>query len=139
MGYCYEIRGGSRLLCCDVCGTAGGVRKIRCPYGYCPATALCARCRKNETVKAQMKLHCETNCKAAAEAYDAREKATAILLAAGEMVFCTATGKPGNEVAMGFRGETGEVAYLTVDRSIYEAARAKGGPVTLAEIAKEAS
>ena len=42
MGCVYEIRGGRRLLCCDVCGHAGGVRRVSCRYGYCPATAMCA-------------------------------------------------------------------------------------------------
>ena len=31
-------------LCCDSCGQAGGVRRRRCPVGYCPSDALCATC-----------------------------------------------------------------------------------------------
>jgi hypothetical protein len=31
-------------LSCDACGHVGGVRKRRCPVGYCPAPALCGAC-----------------------------------------------------------------------------------------------
>ena len=42
MGYTYTRAGG---LCCDNCGTSGGVRKVPCPHGWCPSTALCKDCR----------------------------------------------------------------------------------------------
>lgn len=42
MGYSY-CHG---LLCCDVCGDYGGVRKHRCPFGWCPKIALCQKCRR---------------------------------------------------------------------------------------------
>lgn len=47
MGYSYG-RGpsGRWVLACDLCSRADGTaRKVRCPYGYCPATALCRSCR----------------------------------------------------------------------------------------------
>ena len=43
MGYCYDVDG---RLCCDVCSSSGGVRKHRCPFGYCPAIALCPKCKR---------------------------------------------------------------------------------------------
>lgn len=48
MGFSYSInpRTGRQSLACDFCGTSGGVRKIRCPYGYCQAWATCPACRK---------------------------------------------------------------------------------------------
>jgi len=58
MGYCYE----GRKLCCDNCGVAGGVRKRKCPYGYCPAAALCNRCAKRVKANgkwAAMHANCE--------------------------------------------------------------------------------
>jgi len=36
-------------LCCDFCdahGQSAGVRRMRCPYGYCQDWATCADCRK---------------------------------------------------------------------------------------------
>ena len=42
MGYSYC--GG--LLCCDVCGDTGGVRKHKCPFGWCPKVALCPKCKR---------------------------------------------------------------------------------------------
>ncbi len=42
MGYCYE----NGKLVCDSCGITGKVRKVPCPYGYCPPPALCPACRK---------------------------------------------------------------------------------------------
>lgn len=61
MGFCYELRGSRRVLCCDNCGVAGGVRRRPCKYKvlgsslrtvdgqrhalpYCPAPALCTPC-----------------------------------------------------------------------------------------------
>jgi hypothetical protein len=42
MGFCYTQSG---QLCCDVCGNAGGVRKIKCPVNWCQATATCESCK----------------------------------------------------------------------------------------------
>jgi hypothetical protein len=45
MGFSYSVnpRTGRQLLCCDYCGSTGA-RKHRCPYGYCPSTAMCPSC-----------------------------------------------------------------------------------------------
>ena len=43
MGYCYDQH---NRLCCDICGKAGGVRKIKCPVNWCQPVAACEPCRK---------------------------------------------------------------------------------------------
>lgn len=62
MGYCYC--GGK--LCCDVCGDYGGVRKYRCPFGWCQKVALCPKCKREHpeyTSKAYHREHgnCEVH------------------------------------------------------------------------------
>ncbi len=49
MGYCYDQH---KRLCCDVCNTAGGVRKVRCPVNYCQAYACCQKPECKAKVKA---------------------------------------------------------------------------------------
>ena len=47
MGYSYTVHpGGHDTLDCDACPTTGGVRKHRCPVGWCPSIALCTSCAK---------------------------------------------------------------------------------------------
>ena len=41
MGYSYSSTG---KLCCDHCGSTGA-RKVKCPHGWCPSTALCTTCK----------------------------------------------------------------------------------------------
>ena len=55
MGYCYDSK---NRLCCDVCGTAGGVRKIKCPVGYCQSIATC----QSATCKAKVKALDHSDC-----------------------------------------------------------------------------
>lgn len=51
MGYSYTMGG---KLCCDVCSKSGGVRKIKCPAGYCQAIAQCPACRKDTAIQARI-------------------------------------------------------------------------------------
>ena len=62
MGYSYV----GRQLCCDVCGDYGGVRKHKCPFGWCPRVALCPKCKREHPeylTKAYHREHgnCEEN------------------------------------------------------------------------------
>lgn len=45
MGFCYGYNPltGRQVLACDICGHTGGCRKLRCPYGYCQAWAVCRK------------------------------------------------------------------------------------------------
>lgn len=40
-----DPRTGRWVLDCDNCGAIGGVRRVKCPHGWCPASQLCAKCR----------------------------------------------------------------------------------------------
>lgn len=52
MGYSYATSfTGRKCLCCDVCENYGGVRKVRCPFDWCPKTALCPKCRRTAKTK----------------------------------------------------------------------------------------
>ncbi len=48
MGFSYGLnyKTGKYQLACDFCGNIGGVRKIKCPYGYCQPYAVCLECKK---------------------------------------------------------------------------------------------
>lgn len=137
MGFCYQVSGGTRALCCDNCGHAGGVRKVSCKYGYCQATALCAACRK-APVAAAIRAECDAKCKPAAEKFDAAQAAEAAAIEAGELIFCAAIGK-GELVEMVFRGKGDARESLTVAQATYDMAYAAkygaAGVATLAQVA----
>lgn len=62
MGYTYEknYQTGRWSLCCQICGKAGGVRKHRCPYEYCPSLALCTGCAKTHKPRSENHQRCKT-------------------------------------------------------------------------------
>lgn len=109
MGYTYEknYETGRWLLCCDICGKAGGVRKHRCPYGYCPSLALCSSCAK--THKPQPKNH--QRCKIAAAEFQAQRERRQILINDGYMLRCSAINTDAG-VKVTFRGNKGKSEYL---------------------------
>lgn len=82
MGYCYSAGGG---LICEGCGTDVGVRKRRCPHGWCQADALCSEC--NATKRPPHK-----GCKEAAERWKADQRRHQELLDEGCYVRCSALG-----------------------------------------------
>lgn len=114
MGFCYQINGSKHLLCCDSCGAAGGVRRRKCEYGWCPATALCPKCRADKTLISKLTASCDEHCKPAAEEYAAERAKVAALHAAGEYVFCASVCE-GDGVRCWFRNGDGETldALLT--------------------------
>lgn len=119
MGYCYDAH---NRLCCDVCGTAGGVRKIPCKFGYCPATALCAACRSSAATRAAIRDHCEANCRQASEDYARRQDERRTALEAGAYVRDWATGSfvGGFDVCkVGFHNAAGDEIVLTVPTAAY--------------------
>lgn len=124
MGYSFESRGGRSLLCCDSCGTAGGVRKVPCPAGYCPAVALCAGCRKDPVKKARLAaMHVENDCKGASERFAAKLAAEAAVLATGAYAFCAAlnvSGTGGEKVAMTFRNQDGDTKTMIAGVAVYQ-------------------
>lgn len=83
MGTCWE---GKRMVC-DFCSRApGGVRKVRCPFGYCPSVAACADCRKSRKDKLGRAFHVGAGCDQKHAAYVAQEKERENLLATGRKV-----------------------------------------------------
>jgi hypothetical protein len=79
-------------LCCDACPTSGGVRKVKCPFGYCPASALCAECRKKHKDKLGKKHHRERGCEKNHLEYVAEEKDRWEKINAGKAVLKAAVG-----------------------------------------------
>lgn len=74
MGYSYD---GQGRLCCDICDRSGGVRKHRCPFGWCQSLALCPACRSGEGKKYRtVAYHKGQGCEARHNEF-AKEKAEA--------------------------------------------------------------
>jgi hypothetical protein len=93
MGYCYEAYKGKRgRLCCDLCGNAGGVRKIRCPFGYCQATAACPACRKAHPEVFSKATHQNRGCEAAHLKFKADMRERETLLASGAYILKSGLG-----------------------------------------------
>ncbi len=86
MGYSYDARTGR--LCCDSCGIDGGVRRVRCPFGWCPADALCAECRVKYASRTTKETHRANGCEASSDRFHAEEAEKVRLLEAGELVRC---------------------------------------------------
>lgn len=90
MGYSYERTStGHRALCCDICGKAGGVRKQKCPFGYCQAVAACPECRKAKATELRH-YHVTNECEKKHNEFQATEKRKTDLIASGAPVRCSA-------------------------------------------------
>jgi len=87
MGYSYDASG---RLCCDVCDKSGGVRKYRCPFGYCPAIALCPTCKETHPHYISKKAHREQGCEEQSRLFDQHEQEKNQLIASGKFVRCAA-------------------------------------------------
>lgn len=110
MGYCYQ----AGRLCCDICGKAGGVRKLRCPHGYCPAVACCDRDLCRDKLSAHRKTHCKTACKRGHEEHVKTQADHDAKLAAGLFLRCAAVGINDGVVKVWFKGAGGaeRVRYM---------------------------
>lgn len=72
--YVQDYRTGRWVLDCGECGRGGGVRKRRCPAGYCPSCQLCSECFK--VVKADGRwAEWHKDCARYSAEYHAREAA----------------------------------------------------------------
>lgn len=89
MGYCYTKSG---LLCCDICGRSGGVRKRKCPFGYCQPIAACPSCKKERAKIFTKEHHRERGCEKRSLELKAKLKKEAELLESGQAVRCSAMG-----------------------------------------------
>jgi hypothetical protein len=116
MGYCYgKTTSGHIALCCDVCGTTGGVRKRLCPHfvltdnsrtstrqriRHCSPNALCPACY--DTYKATLHDQCKADAAAAQRGYDENQSR----LDRGEKMLLSARGSWDRSVPKGFVGAT---------------------------------
>ena len=94
MGYLY--RDGK--LVCEFCGVNHEVRKYRCPFGYCHATAACPTCRKEKKEFFSRKYHRANGCEKAHNDLMARDQRRIDLLNAGQPVRRSALSVDGNKV-----------------------------------------
>jgi hypothetical protein len=88
MGYSYETRTGR--LCCDVCDKAGDVRKYKCPFGYCPAIALCPDCKAKHPEYVSKAGHRKQGCEKSMNKAISRERREQYMLDHGMFIRCSA-------------------------------------------------
>lgn len=124
MGYCYESSTGR--LCCDVCDHAGGVRKFRCPFGWCQAIALCPECRRKHPEYVSAETHRQAGCEKRHQEFAEHEDQRKALIEFGEFVRCSALthrGKhPGPEdVKVIFHGANGQYQTYWMSEATYHA------------------
>jgi hypothetical protein len=67
-------RTGREVFDCWQCGHAGGVRRHRCPAGWCPPTQLCRACKSEAVADGRWKA-AHVDCRASSDDYTAREAA----------------------------------------------------------------
>ncbi len=131
MGYCYDNK---MRLCCDLCGRSGGVRKHRCPHGYCPSLALCNDCKKLAVKDGRWKA-AHVNCKASHEAFAARENKVAELKISGAFVRCSAMSQDDGSVLVLFEGLNHQTIGRYMSHETYDAIPL-GEPATPEDYAK---
>jgi len=110
MGHSYS----NGLLCCDICGYAGGVKRYPCPFGYCKRVAACEKCRKMHTKQFSKKHHRTHKCEANSIAFNEKIQKETNMITAGKPVRCSAKTIDTDTVHVLFRttqGTTGR--YMT--------------------------
>lgn len=81
MGYSYFGSGPEKgKLCCDACPDGVG-RKRKCPYGYCPAPAICKACWESGERERSARYHEEADCKKSHEDYQAKQRKDELMTA----------------------------------------------------------
>lgn len=104
MGYCYTADG---KLCCDVCDHSGGVRKFRCPFGYCQAVALCPKCKHEHPEYVTKAFHRKQGCEKNHNEFARQEAERASLIERGQFVRTSALWhpqRPGDNIKVIFQG-----------------------------------
>ena len=128
MGYCYDVDG---RLCCDVCSSSGGVRKYRCPFGYCPAIAMCPRCRKAHPEYVSKAYHRTRHCEEHALQMRQERQEKERLLDAGHYIRCSALSHNGR-VKVLFQNKAGNLRAYWMSHRNYEG-RGLMVPTTVAD------
>ena len=117
MGYSYD---GQGRLCCDGCGSSGSVRKIRCPFGWCPSPALCPECRSKHRTQLSKAYHRQMGCEANVAEARKRDAEQQVLLDEGNYVRTSALGHNGR-VKVIFRNATGDRKAYWMPSETYHA------------------
>ena len=117
MGYSYDNR---NRLCCDNCGRSGGVRKVRCPFYWCPAVALCRECRRTHREYASRTYHTNKGCLAHHLEYQRQNAEMAHLISEGRLVRVAACGDNGR-VLVTFAGQNGTRPNFWMAKRTYHA------------------
>jgi hypothetical protein len=117
MGYSYDASG---KLCCDICDDSGGVRKYRCPFGWCQPIALCPKCKHEHPEYTSKEWHREHGCEKAMIQVKQEETKKQQMLAAGKLLRCAALWHPDRKdrkVKVIFRNGDKETAYWMARRT----------------------
>ena len=117
MGYSYSMSG---TLCCDGCPASTGVRKRKCPHGYCQSPAMCSSCYA--TKKGKLAEYHAKQCAPAAAKYAAREAHKKALLEAGAALRCSAYGTGKDLVHVLFSKLDGSTVGYYMTAETYDAA-----------------
>lgn len=116
MGYSYD---GQGRLCCDICDRSGGVRKHRCPFGWCQSLALCPACRSGEGKKYRtVAYHKGQGCEARHKEYIQQQAEAQDLLIQGKFLRKAARGY-GQRVKVLFQNFLGQDKAYWMSRKTY--------------------
>lgn len=118
MGYSYDWRG---RLCCDHCGESGGVRKIKCPFGWCPPAALCPDCRVKHKDRLTKAHHRARGCEERANWSRLRDVEEMFILGQGKFIRKSALNHDGRGVKVIFRNKDGDRQAFFMSRRTYRA------------------
>ena len=125
MGYSYArdpITNRLKLVC-DRCGNYGGVIKLRCPFGYCPAIALCPTCRKLPEYRAKKRreLHRQAGCEKGQREFEELQKKEMAIIEAGGWLRTSALSHDNEQVKVIFRGKEGKKRAFWMSPETYDA------------------
>ncbi len=115
MGYCYDARTGA--LACDICDHSGGVRKFKCPFGWCQAIAICPECKAKHPELVTKAYHRKRGCEEQHIKYERLGKERTAMIAAGKFIRSSALWhpkRPGLNVKVFFQGVgVGEIYWMS--------------------------
>ena len=117
MGYITDMNG---RLCCDFCGTSGGVRRTRCPHNYCQRVAICPACRKEGKRKEFLQFdNGHESCRVAVERMRRRDDLESALLEQGYWVLTSAHRVGDGQVEAWLRNRHGRERSIVVPSNDY--------------------
>ena len=117
MGYCYTM---DDKLCCDGCSSSSGVRKRKCPHGWCPPPAWCPDCwKKAKDTGIWKKGH--VGCKEQADKFANERHEEQELLEMGHWLRCSAVSTTKGMVQVSFKNLAGEGLETSMSVELYHA------------------